>query len=123
MPLRRKVSALLVMTLLISSIVTACGASTTHHLSPDEIAKQVGIHYGDSQAQVTGVKDAVADGPGQHPMYLISVTGRFHKGALVAVRLDFSALADSMYVWHVYAYDQTGKEIWIDRDLGSASRP
>ena len=111
------------MVLLISSGVTACGTSTAPHLSPGEIARQVGIHYGDPQAQVAGVKDAVADGPGRHPMYLMSLTGHFHKGALVAVRLDFSALADSMYVWHIDAFDQAGKEVWFDRDLGSPYHP
>lgn len=112
-------SALLVIGLLISSVVTACGTNDAPHLSPDKIAKQVGMHYGDPQAQVAGVKDAVADGPGQHPMYLMSVTGHFHKGALVAVRLGFSALADAMYVWSIYAYDQAGREVWFDRDLGA----
>jgi hypothetical protein len=120
MLLLRKISALLVMALLISSSVTACGTSAAHLLSPDKIAKQVGMHYGDPQAQVAGVKDTIADGPGQHPMYLMSVTGHFHKGALVAVRLGFSATADRMYVWSIYAYDQAGKEVWFDRDLGSA---
>ena len=56
-------------------------------------------------------------------MYLMSVTGRFHKGALVAVRLGFSALADSMYVWSISAYDQAGKEVWFDRDLGTPYHP
>ena len=111
------------MALLISGGVTACGTSTAHLLSPNAIAKQVGAHYGDPQAQVATVKDTVADGPGRHPMYLMSVTGRFHKGALVAVRLGFSALADSMYVWSISAYDQAGKEVWFDRDLGTPHHP
>jgi hypothetical protein len=118
-PQLRKMSALVVLILFISTMVTACGASTAYRLSPDEIAKQVGIHYGDPQAHVAGVKTTVADPPPHEPMYLMSVTGSFHKGALVAVKLGFSATADRMYVWSIYAFDQAGNEVWFDRDLGS----
>lgn len=120
MPLLRKMSALLVMALLISGSVTACGMSTAHRLSPDEIARQVGIHYGDPHAQLAGVKDDVADPPPHEPIYHIGLTGHFHKGALVAVRLGFSAMAERMYVWNILAVDQTGKQVWSDQDLDSA---
>jgi hypothetical protein len=113
-------SALLVMALLISGSVTACGTSMAHRLSPDEIARQVGNHYGDPQAQLAGVKDDVADPPPHEPMYHIGLTGYFHKGALVAVRLYFSATAERMYVWNVLAVDQAGKQVWYDQDLDSA---
>lgn len=116
----RKMSALLILMLLIGGSVTACGTTTTQRLSPDEIAKQVGIHYGDPQARVAGVKSTVADPPPHEPMYLMSVTGNFHKGALAAVKLGFSATADRMYVWHISAFDQAGNEVWFDQDLGSA---
>jgi hypothetical protein len=46
------VRLVLVMILLIGSILAACGTSTAHHLSPNEIAKHVGAQYGDPQAQV-----------------------------------------------------------------------
>jgi len=112
-------SLLLIMVLLISSGVTACGTSAAPHLRPDEIAKQVGAHYGDPQAQVVEVRSELTDGT-QEPMYLMSVTGRFHKRTLAAVTLGFSAMADRMYVWHILAFDQAGNEVWFDRDMGSA---
>src|SRR5262245_12086659 len=85
--LLRKMRVLLVMILLTGSVVTACGTSSAHSLSPDEIAKQVGIHYGDSQARVASAKSDVADPPPHEPIYLMSITGHFHKGALTALTL------------------------------------
>lgn len=117
MPLRRTLIALLAMALLISVCVAACGTSAASSVSPNQIAKQVGAHYGDAQAQVAGVRSTESDQ--QDPMYLMTLTGRFHKGSLVAVRLGFSALADRMYVWHISAFDQAGNLMWFDRDLTS----
>lgn len=120
----RKVTARLVMVmiLLISSILAACGTSAAHLLSPDEIAKQVGVHYGEAHPQITGVKSTVADPPPHDPMYLMTISGHFKKGALEADTLSFSALASRMYVWNIsaydHAYDQAGNEVWIDRELG-----
>ena len=107
--------------LLISSVLTACGTSTHHLLSSDEIAKQVGTHYGEAHPQITGVKSTVADPPPHDPMYLMTISGHFMKGALEADTLSFSALASRMYVWAISAYDQAGNEVWIDRELGSAA--
>ena len=119
--LLRTLSALLIVVLLSGSVLTACGASasTARHLSPNEIAKQVGAQYGDPQAHVAMAKPDVTDGL-QQPMYHMALTGRFHKGALEATRLNFSALADRMYVWAITAHDDAGNEVWFDRELGSA---
>lgn len=114
-------SMLLVFVVLTFSSLTACGASTARHLSPNEIAKQVGTQYGDPQAQVAKVTSMVTDNPPHDPMYLMSLTGHFHKGAVEAVRLSFSALADRMYVWGITARDQAGNEVWFDRELGPTS--
>jgi hypothetical protein len=54
-------------------------------------------------------------------MYLMTITGHFKKGALEADTLYFSALASRMYVWNIYADDQAGNEVWVDRELGSAT--
>jgi hypothetical protein len=108
----------MVMILLISSILAACGTSTSHLLSPDEIAKQVGAHYGEAHPQITAVMSTEADPPPHDPMYLMTITGHFKKGALEADSLGFSALASRMYVWNIYAYNQAGNEVWIDRELG-----
>jgi hypothetical protein len=118
--LPRKMSVLLVLALLISSILTACGTSTGHRLSPDEIAKQVSTHYGEAHAQIAKVISTVADPPPHDAMYLMTLTGHFQKGTLEADTLSFSALANRMYVWAISAQDQAGNEVWFDRELGSA---
>lgn len=122
LPLRRMtVRLVLAVVLLTSSILTACGTSAAHLLSSDEIARLVSTHYGEAHPQITGVKSTVADPPPHDPMYLMTITGHFKKGALEADRLSFSALASRMYVWNIYAFDQAGNEVWIDRELGSAT--
>jgi hypothetical protein len=118
---------LLVMVLLSISILTACETNTPQLLRPEEIAMQVGDTYGEPHAQVAKVMSTVADAPPHDPMYLMTLTGRFHKGALEAQTLSFSALANKMYIWDIHAYDQAGMEVWFDRELaavpdGSCSR-
>jgi hypothetical protein len=115
------VRLVMVIVLLISSILTACGTSTSHLLSSDEIARLVGAHYGEAHPQITGVKSTEADPPPHDPMYLMTISGHFKKGALEADTLSFSALASRMYVWNITAHDQAGNEVWIDRELGSAA--
>ena len=126
----RNMVVLLVMIVLSSSALAACETSnptsvtstpTMHLLSPEEIASYVGTAYGDSQAEVAGVKSDVTDNPPHDPMYHMTLTGHFHKGALEASTLGFSALADRMYVWVIYAYDQAGTEVWFDHELAPAS--
>jgi hypothetical protein len=121
----RKTAVLVGMTLLICSILTGCGASagtsTGHLLSPDDIARQVGTYYGEAHAHITNVMTTQEDPPPHDPMYIMSLTGHFHKGALVAHTLSFSALASRMYVWGITARDQAGNEVWFDRELGSTS--
>jgi hypothetical protein len=117
----RKMTALLVMALLASGVLSACGTSTAHLLSPDEIARQVGIYYGDAHAQIAGVMATEQDPPPHDPMYIIALTGHFQKGRLEASTLNFSALRTRMYVWGITARDQAGNEIWFDRELVSSS--
>lgn len=123
MLLLRKVTVLLVLVLLIGSMLTACGTTrttTVHLLSSDEIAGQVSAHYGEAHVHIIRAMSTVADPPPHDPMYLMSLTGHFHKGALEAHTLSFSALANRMYVWDISAHDQAGNEVWFDRELGSA---
>jgi hypothetical protein len=115
------VCLVMAMVLLISSILTACGTSTAHLLSSDEIAQQVGTHYSETHPKITKVVSTVADPPPHDPMYLMTLTGHFQKGALEAETLSFSALANRMYVWNISAYDQAGNEVWFDRELGPAA--
>jgi hypothetical protein len=116
-------TALLVLILLSSSVLMACGTNTPtpRLLSPEEIARYVGTAYGDPQAAIAGVKSDVTDNPPHDPMYLMTLTGHFHKGALEAETLGFSALANRMYVWAIRAYDQAGTEVWSDQELAPAS--
>jgi hypothetical protein len=120
LPRRLSVLLVIVIVLLFSSILTACATSTAHRLSPEEIARQVGIYYGEAHAQVAHVMADVTDNPPHDPMYHMTLTGHFHKGTLEADTLGFSALANRMYVWAISAQDQAGNEVWFDRELGSA---
>lgn len=121
----RKTVVLVGMTLLIISILAGCGVSagtsTGHLLSPDDIARQVGTHYGEAHAQITNVMSTSEDPPPHDPMYIMTLTGRFQKGALEAHTLSFSALASRMYVWGITARDQAGNKVWFDQELGSTS--
>ena len=126
----RNMTVLLMLALLSSSVLTACGTNiptsetstpTPRLLSPEEIASYVGTAYGDPQAQITKVMSTVTDPAPGEPMYGMTLSGHFHKGALEASTLGFSALAKRMYVWSIYAYDQAGAEIWFDKELAPAS--
>jgi hypothetical protein len=86
-------------------------------LSPNDIAKQVGSYYGDSHPQVRYVISDHADPPPHDPMYSITLVGHFQKNAMAAQTLYFSALANKMYVWDIYAYNQQGQEVWMDKEL------
>lgn len=118
----RNMTVLLVMALLSSSVLTACETNTptSHLLSPGEIARQVSTHYSEAHAQITKVTSTLTDSPPHDPMYLMTLTGHFHKGALEAYTLSFSALANKMYVWAILAYDQAGMQIWLDHELAPA---
>jgi hypothetical protein len=126
----RNRTALLVLALLSITALTACetniptsetGTPTPRLLSPEAIASYVGAAYSDPQAQIAGVKSDVTDPAPGEPMYHMTLTGHFHKGALEAETLGFSALADRMYVWAIWAYDQAGAEVWFDHELAPAS--
>jgi hypothetical protein len=119
----RNMTALLVLALLSSSVLIACGTNTptTRLLSPQAIASYVGTAYSDPQAVIAGVKSDVTDPAPGEPMYHMTLTGHFHKGALEAETLGFSALANRMYVWAIWAYDQAGTEVWFDKELAPAS--
>jgi hypothetical protein len=50
-------------------------------------------------------------------MYQISLVGHFQKNTMIAHTLYFSALANRMYVWNIYAYDQQNQEVWMDKEI------
>lgn len=123
MPFQRKIMPAFVMLLMIAGIVVACTttpSSTPNQsnlLKPEAIAQQVATYYGESHAKITYVRSDQTDNPPHDPMYLMTLTGHFSKGKLVASTLNFSALANKMYVWNIYAYDTAKHEIWLDHEL------
>lgn len=96
--------------------LTACG-SNTNTLRPETIAKQVGTYYGDPHAQISGSVTSTVSDSSQEPMYIMAITGIFHKNGMTAYTIGFSALADRMYVWSVSALDKQGNEVWVDHVL------
>jgi hypothetical protein len=121
---------LLALALLGSSVLAACetgpfasvtSTPTRTLLSPDVIALQVGNAYGEPHPQILQVKSDVSEAPPHEPMYLMSISGHFHKGTLEAVTLGFSATATRMYVWAIRGLDQAGNEVWLDDELAPAT--
>ena len=109
-----------VMLLVCMGLLVACGASNDPHLlSATDIAGQVGAHYGDTYARITWTCSTEADSPPNTPMYLMTLVGHFHKNAIEAHSLGFSALATRLYVWNVRGYDQMGREVWQDHEMAS----
>jgi hypothetical protein len=79
-----------------------------------QIALRVGAAYGERYPRVVTATSSTTDNPPHDPMYLMKIAGRFHKGHLSARYLEFSALADRMYVWGIQAYNTLGKNLWFD---------
>ena len=103
---------------LLSIILADCTGIGSDTIRPDTIAQQVGAHYGDPHAKVSGdVRNDVTDNPPHDPMYIMTIVGNFHKNGKIAHSISFSARADKMYVWNIHAYDQQGKEVWWDVDF------
>jgi hypothetical protein len=96
----------------------ACGASPQHLLSPQTIAKQVGMHYGDPQAVIVRALSDQTEGDGA-PMYLMTVAGQLRKDGLQAHTVTFSALATRLYVWDIRAFDRAGQQVWREPEWGA----
>ena len=114
---RPNMVALLATLIVIIGLLSAYAIHQHLLLSAGDIARQVAAHYGDSHPQDIQVQSTQTDNPPHDPMYLITITGNFHKGTLKAHSLSFSALATKMYAWNIYAFDQSGKQQWMDNDL------
>jgi hypothetical protein len=54
-------------------------------------------------------------------MNIVTLTGHFPKGRLVATQLSFSMLADGSKVWAILAtddqYPNTHTGVWLDHEL------
>ena len=114
---RPNMVALLVTLIVVIGLVSTYTIHQHSLLSADDIARQVAAHYGDSHPQDIQVQSTQTDNPPHDPMYLITITGNFHKGTLKAHSLSFSALATKLYAWNIYAFDQLGQQQWQDDDL------
>ena len=112
----RTITSCLIIVLVSASALTACGDGS-HTLSTDDIAKQVANHYGEPHPKVLQVKSTETDNPPHDSMYLITLSGHFHKGTIKAQYLSFSALADKMYVWNIFGYNQSDQSLWQDMQL------
>jgi chromosomal replication initiation ATPase DnaA len=78
--------------LIISNILSACttSASGSNLISANTIAQQVGAHYGDSHAKISGtVRNNVTDNPPHDPMYLMTIVRKFHENGKTAHLLVF----------------------------------
>ncbi len=63
-----------------------------------DVAREVGIHVGDGRPRIVWAESTTTDNPPHHPMYLMTIEGRFRNGRQTARYLTFSALADTTYV-------------------------
>ena len=81
MPRIKQAATAFLAIIIITSILTACGSNL---ISTDTIARQIGAHYGDPHARVSGVKSTTSDPAPGHPMYLMTIVGSFHKNGKTA---------------------------------------
>jgi hypothetical protein len=119
----RTIIVLLTSVLIGVGVLTACSTREQQLLSATDIAKQVSIHYGDLHPDIVSVKSDSSDGSAPQPMYLMTLRGHFHKNTLTAHYLSFSALAEKMYVWNIYGYDQPGPAQLWDTELIHLDEP
>ena len=69
-------------------------SATSSHLSPQDVANDVGAVYGDPHPHILRPVSTQTDGPADEPMYELIVTGNFRNGSRTAHYLEFSAMAD-----------------------------
>lgn len=109
--------AALVAVMLTAVIVVTHGTPRLHLKTADDIARQVGKHYGDTHPRIVSLVPTQTDNPPHDPMYYITLAGHFHEGYRVAHYVSFSALADKAYVWGVMGYNHLGSTLWFDDEL------
>jgi hypothetical protein len=80
------------------------------------IIRTVSAAYGDRTPHVVGVQKTRTETSGAL-MYVIRLSGTFHRGRHRARYLTFSALAARWYVWGVQGYDRRHHLVWIDPTL------
>lgn len=107
----------LTMLLLGSAFISACGTEKPRLLSADIIARKVAKHYGEPSPKIAGVTTTESDDSTHQSMYLMGLTGHFHRDNLEATSLSFSALGNRMYVWYIRGCNSPNEEIWVDPEL------
>jgi hypothetical protein len=108
--------------MLIGDTVVTHGTPRLHVKTAEDIARQVGRHYGDMHPRIVYVESTQTDPPPHDPMYIMTLAGHFHEGRRVARYVSFSALADKTYVWGVMGYNQPGSTLWSDDELERLSK-
>jgi hypothetical protein len=103
--------------MLIGDTVVTHGAHRLQVKTADDIARQVGRHYGDTHPRIVYVESTQTDNPPHDPMYIMALAGHFHERRRVAHYVRFSALADKAYVWGVMGYNHPGATLWSDDEL------
>jgi hypothetical protein len=103
--------------MLIGATVVTHGMPRLHVKTADDIARQVGRHYGDTHPRIVYVESTQTDPPPHDPMYIMTLAGHFHEGRRVARYVRFSALADKAYLWGVVGYNHSGSTLWSDDEL------
>ena len=98
----------------------ACGEPIRQLLSPQQIARQVGTHYGDPHAVVVKSRSDWTEAD-RTPMYLMTVAGQLHLNGVPAATVAFSALATRLYVWDIRAFDEAGQQVWSEREWAPAA--
>jgi len=109
--------AALVAVMLIGDTVVTHGTPRLYVKTAEDIARQVGRHYGDTHPRIVHVECTQTDPPPHDPMYYMTLAGHFHEGRRVAHYVRFSALADKAYVWGVIGYNRSGSTLWVDDEL------
>jgi len=100
----------------------ACvGEPTRQFLSQQQIAGQVGAHYGDPNAVVVRSRSDWTEAD-RTPMYLMTIAGHLRLNGVPAATIAFSALATRLYVWDIRAFDGAGQQVWSEGEWTGASQ-
>lgn len=113
----RRVLLALLLVLLVEAAAQRSYASSTHrHLTPRTIARRVAAAYGEKKPRILHVQRTESEAT-YAPMYVVRLSGRFHKGHKRAAYLYFSALVRRWFIWGIVAQDAHHHIVWLDNAL------
>jgi hypothetical protein len=116
---RRWILALLILAVGITAVlyVHAQSVSPGYSIAATTIVRQVAAVYGEQHPRVLHEEKTFSDPAPGEPMYLIHLSGRFHRGRARSDELYFSALADRHFIWGIQGYQGKGTRrhsTWTD---------